>query len=157
MNREELFSTIQRVYSQNIPSQNINANLSERMDETQKNDRRYWDKEKNIKRDKLQRVVYTYAELAGVNEQEAIEGLIERLTNLNINDSIDTILVSLSGLLDRKALTAEQILSNSDLILALNPDKYKKEKVIRIYKSKLDSYKNINDKKIKLLEIVDIL
>lgn len=93
------------------------------MDETQKNDRRYWDKEKNIKRDKLQRVVYTYTELAGVNEQEA--SLIERLTNLNINDSIDTILVSLSGLLDRKALTAEQILSNSDLILALNPDKYK--------------------------------
>lgn len=125
LNREELFSTIQRVYSQNIPSKNINANLSERMDETQKNDRRYWDKEKNIKRDKLQRVVYTYAELAGVNEQEAIEGLIERLTNLNINDSIDTILVSLSGLLDRKALTEEQILSNSDLILALNPDKYK--------------------------------
>lgn len=31
----------------------------------------------------------------------------------------------------------------------LNPDKYKKEKVIRIYKSKLDSYKNIIDKKIE--------
>ncbi len=76
------------------------------MDETQKNDRRYWDKEKNIKRDKLQRVVYTYTELAGVNEQEA--SLIERLTNLNINDSIDTILVSLSSLLDRKALTADK-------------------------------------------------
>lgn len=31
----------------------------------------------------------------------------------------------------------------------LNPDKYKKEKVIRIYKSKLDSYKNIIDEKIE--------
>ena len=31
----------------------------------------------------------------------------------------------------------------------LNPDKYKKEKVIRIYKSKLDPYKNIIDEKIE--------
>lgn len=31
----------------------------------------------------------------------------------------------------------------------LNPDKYKKEKVIRIYKSKLDPYKNIIDEKVE--------
>ena len=33
----------------------------------------------------------------------------------------------------------------------LNPDKYKKEKVIRIYKSKLDPYKNIIDEKVDMI------
>lgn len=125
IDRKELFSTIQRVYSQNIPNKNIGAILEQRVNGTIENSKKYWDKEKNIKRDKLKKVVYTYAKLAGVNEQEEIDGLVERLTGLNINDSIDTILVSLSSLLDKKALTAEQILSNSDLILVLNPDKYK--------------------------------
>ena len=59
-----------------------------------------------------------------VKQYLPIEDKLDLVTKI-INDSIDTILVSLSGLLDRKALTEEQILSNSDLILALNLDKYK--------------------------------
>ena len=50
--------------------------------------------------------------------------LVEKLLNLDTNDSIDTILVSLNSLLNRNVLSIDDILSNVNLILSLKPDKY---------------------------------
>ena len=52
------------------------------------------------------------------------DNLVEKLLNLDNNDSIDTILVSLNSLLNRKILSVDDILSNVNLILSLSPDKY---------------------------------
>lgn len=52
------------------------------------------------------------------------DNLVEKLLNLDTNDSIDTILVSLNSLLNRKILSVDDILSNVNLILSLSPDKY---------------------------------
>ena len=52
------------------------------------------------------------------------DNLVEKLLNLDTNDSIYTILVSLNSLLNRKILSVDDILSNVNLILSLSPDKY---------------------------------
>lgn len=77
----------------------------------------------NVK--KIEKIVYQFAGMAGIEDTKMCDDLISRLSKLDINDSIDTILVSLNSLLNRKVLTVEQILSNVDSILALNPEKYK--------------------------------
>ncbi len=73
----------------------------------------------------IQQIVYQFASLAGIDDKKMCDDLISKLSKLDINDSIDTILVFLNGLLNKGALTLEQILSNVDSILALNPEKYK--------------------------------
>lgn len=75
--------------------------------------------------EKIQKIVYQFASMAKIEDKKMCDDLISRLSKLDINDSIDTILVSLNSLLNRKVLSEEQILSNADLILALNPEKYK--------------------------------
>lgn len=52
------------------------------------------------------------------------DNFIEKLLNLDADDSIDAILVSLDDLLNRKVLSVDDIIANVDLILCLNPDKY---------------------------------
>lgn len=73
----------------------------------------------------ISNVVYRFADLAGIEDKKKCDNLISHLSKLDINDSIDIILSSLNSLLNRKVLSVEQILSNIDLILALNPEKYK--------------------------------
>lgn len=73
----------------------------------------------------IHNVVYQFANMAGIKDKKMCDDLICRLSIIDINDAIDTILVSLNSLLNRKVLTAEQIVSNASLILALNPEKYK--------------------------------
>lgn len=125
LNKNQLFEIIKKVYRQNSISQDVDLILEQRINETKTNERRYWNKETNIKRDKLHRIVYEYVGLAGISDTKVLDDFIERLTFLDINDSIDQILVSLSNLLDKKALTVDEILSNANLILSLNPDKYR--------------------------------
>lgn len=74
---------------------------------------------------KIEKIVCQFASMARIEDKKMLDDLIYRLSKLDINDSIDTILVSLNSLLNRKVLSAEQILSNVDLILELNPEKYK--------------------------------
>ena len=81
--------------------------------------------DKNSVMEKINKIVYRFADLAGMDDRKMCEDLIIRLSNSNINDSIDEILVSLNNLLNRGKLSTDQILSNADLIISLNPEKYK--------------------------------
>lgn len=73
----------------------------------------------------IKKIVYQFADIAGIEDKKVCDNLIIRLSKLDINDSIDEILVSLNRLLNRKVLSVEQILSNANFILALNPERYK--------------------------------
>ncbi len=69
-------------------------------------------------------IVYKFAELSKITDTKMCDNLVEKLLNLDTDDSIDTILVSLNSLLNRKILSVDDILSNVNLILSLNPNKY---------------------------------
>lgn len=73
----------------------------------------------------ISNVVYRFAGMAGIEDKKMCDDLISQLSKLDINASIDIILSSFNSLLNRKVLSAEQILSNVDSVLALNPEKYK--------------------------------
>ena len=77
------------------------------------------------KRTRLSGIVYQFAGMAGIDDKKMCDDLISKLSKLDINDSIDTILVSLNSLLNKGVLTEEQILSNIDSILALNKEVYR--------------------------------
>ena len=69
-------------------------------------------------------LVQTFAQKANINNQGNIINTIDRLCSMNINDAIDSILVSLNDLLNRKMITQEDIFLNVDSIISLNPQKY---------------------------------
>lgn len=72
----------------------------------------------------IAQLVYIFAQKANINNQDEIINTINRLYSMNIDDSIDAILVSLNELLNRKLITQDDIFSNIDFILKLNPAKY---------------------------------
>lgn len=51
------------------------------------------------KKELLKNIVYKFAELAKITNTQMRDNLVEKLLNLDTNDSIDTILVSLNSLL----------------------------------------------------------
>jgi hypothetical protein len=77
-------------------------------------------------------------------DKQACENLIDRLTNMNINDSIDTILVSLNSLLNRNVLTQDDILSTGGLMGYLATDHE-----LERYHGDLDLF--INDQQLEML------
>ena len=76
------------------------------------------------KKELIKDIVYKFAELSKIIDAKICDSLVEKLSNLDTDDSIDAILVSLNNLLDRKVLSINDILSNVTLILSLNSDKY---------------------------------
>lgn len=73
----------------------------------------------------IKNTVYKFAELSNISDKSLCDDLINQLTKMDVNDSIDTILVALNSLLNRGVLKQEDIFTNSDLLTSLNPDKYK--------------------------------
>lgn len=69
-------------------------------------------------------IVYNYANLAKINDNEMCDNLLERLSSLNVDDCIDSIIISLYRLYDKGLLTEKDAFSNVDLILSLNSSKY---------------------------------
>ncbi len=72
----------------------------------------------------LKNIVYTFAKLSNVTDTLLCDDYVEKLFNLSVDDSIDTLLISLNSLVEKKVLTIDNIVSNISLLLALNPDKY---------------------------------
>lgn len=70
-------------------------------------------------------LVYEFAHIVNNENTGMIEKEIEYLTSMGLDDSIDQILMDLYALYEQKKLDAEAIFSRSDLILALNPDRFK--------------------------------
>lgn len=72
----------------------------------------------------IKKIVYTFANKANITDTYALNGIINELLSMNINDSIDRILVSLNDLVIRKAITVQDVFDNVDMLVKLNPEKY---------------------------------
>ncbi len=72
----------------------------------------------------ISQLVYTFAQKTNITNQEEIHNTINRLCSMSINDAIDALLVSLNDLINRKMIIKEDILTNVDAIISLNPEKY---------------------------------
>ena len=64
------------------------------------------------KKELVKDIAYKFAELSKITDTKMCDNLVEKLLNLDTDDSIDTILVSLNSLLNRKILSVDDILSN---------------------------------------------
>lgn len=78
-----------------------------------------------LQKETITRLVYTYAKKANITNENEINDTINTLCSMNINDCIDAILISLNDLLNRKAITLEDIYEDVEYIIKLNPEKYK--------------------------------
>lgn len=72
----------------------------------------------------IKKIVYTFGNKANITNTNALNGLINELLSMNINDSTDRILVSLNDLVIRKAITVQDVFDNVDMLVKLNPEKY---------------------------------
>ncbi len=72
----------------------------------------------------ITKLVYTFAQRANITNQNQIYDTINKLCSMNISDSIDAILISLNDLLNRKMITEEDIFTNVESIINLNPEQY---------------------------------
>lgn len=78
----------------------------------------------DIRKNQIKNIIYKFAELTKIDDEQLCNNLITKLYTMNINDSIDIILISLNSLLNRKVLSQDDIFPNLDLLLSLNPEKY---------------------------------
>lgn len=77
-----------------------------------------------IQIENIKRIVYTFSKLANITDEVVLNGLINELISMNINDAIDRMLVSLNDLVDRKELKIDDVFNNVSLLTSLNPEKY---------------------------------
>lgn len=80
------------------------------------------DKQKEI----VRKIVYTFAHRMSFDiNEEMIENTINNLNSMQVDDAIDTILISLDDKLRQGMLSKDVIFLYSHLLLSLNPEKYK--------------------------------
>ena len=72
----------------------------------------------------LKNIVYKFAKLSSIADEKECDDFIVKLSSLDIDEVIDTILIYLDNLVAMKMLPINDVLSNVNLILSLNPDKY---------------------------------
>ena len=72
----------------------------------------------------IKKIVYTFGSKANITDTNVLNGLINELLSMNINDSTDRILVSLNDLVTRKAIADQDVFDNVDMLVKLNPEKY---------------------------------
>ena len=76
-----------------------------------------------IQKELIKKIVYTFAKLANVNNENICNDLINRLSVMNEEDVIDYLVVALSDLVEKGQLKADDIFSNIGLITSLS-EKY---------------------------------
>ena len=76
-----------------------------------------------IQKEQIKKIVYTFAKLANVNDENICNDLINRLSVMNEEDVIDYLVVALSDLSEKGQIKADDIFSNIDLITSLS-EKY---------------------------------
>lgn len=72
----------------------------------------------------IKEIVNTFSKLANIIDQKLIDNVIQKFCSMSIEDAIDTILIYLNDLLERKIINLEDVFINIEGILKLNPDKY---------------------------------
>lgn len=80
------------------------------------------DKDKNKL---IAELVYTFSKKVNISDKDQIDNIINMLCSMNIDDAIDSILTSLNDLYQRKIITLDDIYSEVDNIIKLNPEKYR--------------------------------
>lgn len=78
----------------------------------------------NYQKELLKNVVYQFSQLAKITDTKLCDNFVEKLCQLNMDDVIDTLLLSLNRLVNQKLLSVEDVLANANLIISLNPNKY---------------------------------
>lgn len=76
-----------------------------------------------IQKEQIKKIVYTFAKLANVNNENICNDLINRLSVMNEEDVIDYLVVALSDLAEKGQVKADDIFSNIGLITSLS-EKY---------------------------------
>lgn len=76
-----------------------------------------------IQKEQIKKIVYTFAKLANVNNENICNDLINRLSVMNEEDVIDYLVVALSDLVEKGQVKADDIFSNIGLITSLS-EKY---------------------------------
>lgn len=72
----------------------------------------------------IKKIVYTFGSKVNITDENILNRLISELLSMDINDTIDRILVSLNDLVTRKAIDVQDIFDNVDMLIKLNPEKY---------------------------------
>ena len=85
----------------------------------------------DIQKEQLQRTIYEFAKLINVNDQNVINDLINRLSNMSEDDVIDYLIVKLNELVETGQLKAEDVFSNIDLITSLSEKYSTKEDLMK--------------------------
>ena len=75
-------------------------------------------------KDKIKQVVYTFASILHIEDSKVCDEMIDKLTNMELDDAIDRIIVSLSEFVTKGDLTEQDLLNNADVLLSLYPEKY---------------------------------
>ena len=78
----------------------------------------------NYQKELLKNVVYQFSQLAKITDTKLCNNFVEKLCQLNMDDVIDTLLLSLNRLVNQKLLSVEDVLANANLIISLNSNKY---------------------------------
>lgn len=75
-------------------------------------------------KEKIRNIVYLFASKAGINDTRECDNVINRLLNMNKEDIIDYIVISLNDLVMQGKIKQEDIFNNIELLLSLYPEKY---------------------------------
>lgn len=81
-----------------------------------------------LQKEQIKKVVYTFASLSNIDDRQLCDSLINHLIELNIDDAVDYVIISLNDLVSRGNLKQEDVLSNASLLTSINPKKYSSTK-----------------------------
>lgn len=73
----------------------------------------------------IKKIVYKFGSIANITDVNALNSMINELISMNINDSTDRILITLNDLVNRNLINKQDVFDNIELIINLNPEKYK--------------------------------
>lgn len=88
-----------------------------------------------LQKEQIKKVVYTFATLSNINDKQLCDNLVNRLISMNIDDVVDYLIVSLSDLVSKGTLKQDDVFSNANLLISINPE---------IYSSNDDLMKRLN-------------
>lgn len=77
-----------------------------------------------VQLEQIKKIVYTFASLSNINDKQLCDNLISRLNEMNLDDIMDYLIVSLSDLVSRGALKPEDVFSNVNLLTDLGHKKF---------------------------------
>lgn len=77
-----------------------------------------------IQKEQIKNAVYTFASLCNINDKRRCDDWINYLSNMNIDDVMDNIIVTISDMVSRGALKQDDVFSNVELLTEINKEKY---------------------------------